>query len=444
MRKHFPFLLTAASVFLLFNSCNDKNVNSAKVALGLAKADPEKIARIPRAEIPFGGTELPESVDMSDKMPEAGSQGIQQSCVAWAIAYALKSYQENVQIGATLKFSPSYVYNQINGGRNVPTQLPDALNILSEQGVCLMDEMPYNENDWEDQPSTEAKNSAKRFRIDEWRRVNTMDVKEVKSYLAAGSPIIIGANVTAEFQKKGFEGEEFVWKKNGESIGGHAMLVVGYDNDKSAFKIINSWGKNWGGNGCVWIDYELFKDVVMFGFVTKDGFTDKEVANDVKKGVEPEENPTKNDEPIYVKNDNPTKEDEGVDIKKTNVVYNVENPDKEHPGQSMRIEGTLDIPPRYGKSMYVLVTVYNKATDKPVKTKIYPDYSNIYNEVAGYTQEYELDEERYKAKWWLHIPYSALDLPPGKHDLYAIPTLFIDKFGVKNGERIDFWFQQPE
>jgi C1A family cysteine protease len=445
MRKHHYLLLALASIFTLFNSCNDKSKKGISVAMGLLVEDQNKISRIPKADIPFGGTELPSSADMSDRMPEVGSQGGQQSCVAWAIAYAMKGYQEAVQLGEPIKFSPSFVYNQINGGKNVPTQVTDGLNILSEQGVCLMDEMPYDENKWDENPTEASKASAKRFRIDEWRRVNTMDIKEIKTYLAAGSPVIIGAMVTADFIDKGYtEGADYMWKENGESIGGHAMLVVGYDDAKNAFKIINSWGKNWGDGGYGWIDYKLFPEVVMYGFIAKDSYTAPEVVADIKKGNRPTQEPADTqDDFTYTQNDNPTQEDTEIDFRKNNVVYNAQNPDKAYPGPAMRIEGTLDIPARYGKAFYVLVTVYNKETGKPIKTKIYPDYSNIKNEVAGYTDAYQLDDERMKAKWWLHIPYSAFDLPPGKVDLYAIPTLFIDNFGVKNGEQIDFWFKQP-
>jgi len=448
MRKQTPFLLSALAAFSLFNSCNgDKASGNMKVALGLLKEDAGKISRIPIADIPFGGNEIPTEVDMSDKMPEVGSQGNQQSCVAWAIAYALKGYQENVQLGEPIKFSPSFVYNQINGGKNVPTHMTDGLNILSQQGVCLMDEMPYDEENWEEKPSAAHRSSAKRFRIDEWRRVNTMDVKEIKTHLAAGLPVIIGALVTNEFIEKGYtDGADYIWKKNGENVGGHAMLLVGYDDDKNAFKLINSWGKNWGDKGYGWIDYDLFADVVMYGFVAKDGYTSEEVIADIKKGKQPTQDPSeeKNDMILTRNDDSPTQPDTSITFVQDNVLYNVVNPDKKHTGPAMKIEGLLDIPARFGKTFYVLVTVYDKATNKPIKTKIYPEYSNIYREVAGYTNEFQLDDERMKAKWWIHIPYSAFDVAPGKYDLYAVPTLFIDNFGVKNGQQIDFWFEQPE
>ena len=125
-------------ISLIFHSCNSsdkKNDNPNGIAMGMLFEKQDKLAGIPMASTPFGGGELPASYDMSDKMPPVGNQGIQNSCVAWAVAYALKSYQEKVELGQQYLFSPSYIYNQINNGINAPTYVTDALNLLSDQGV---------------------------------------------------------------------------------------------------------------------------------------------------------------------------------------------------------------------------------------------------------------------------------------------------------------------
>ena len=38
-------------------------------------------------------------------------------------------------------------------------------------------------------------------------------------------------------------------------IGGHAMLIIGYDDALQSFKILNSWGRNWGFNGIHYMPY---------------------------------------------------------------------------------------------------------------------------------------------------------------------------------------------
>ncbi len=39
------------------------------------------------------------------------------------------------------------------------------------------------------------------------------------------------------------------------TIGGHAVLAVGYDDSKSAFIIRNSWGSGWGLAGYFYMPY---------------------------------------------------------------------------------------------------------------------------------------------------------------------------------------------
>ena len=43
--------------------------------------------------------------------------------------------------------------------------------------------------------------------------------------------------------------------------GGHAVTIVGYDDDKKEFKIQNSWGTRWGKNGYTTLKYDEFPEV---------------------------------------------------------------------------------------------------------------------------------------------------------------------------------------
>jgi C1A family cysteine protease len=40
-------------------------------------------------------------------------------------------------------------------------------------------------------------------------------------------------------------------------MGGHAVVIVGYDNVKKCFKIRNSWGSSWGLSGSFYVPYEF-------------------------------------------------------------------------------------------------------------------------------------------------------------------------------------------
>lgn len=437
MKRFFSFLGVAALMATLVISCNGndsedepvskKSKRSKNMKLGMKFETEERLENIPTASVPFGGDELPSSVDLSPDMPEVGNQGDQQSCVAWALSYALKSYQEKKETGRQLLFSPSFVYNQINGGENVPTYVTDGLAILSQQGACLMDEMPYESDEWTATPNKNARRSARRFRIDYWKQVEVTDLRQVKAQLAAGYPIVIGAAVSEEFMHDGYaEKEDYVWSKKGTIAGGHAMVVVGYSDRRKAFKLMNSWGKEWGDDGYGWVTYKLFPQVVQYGFIAKDGYT----------GEGTLQNP-------QATTPNPASTDT-IQFHQTNVTYNVKIEGEPERGDAMKIEGTLDIPPGLGKKFQIVVHVYDAATGKQVKSLIYPEYSDINNFAAGYTNEYTIEEKGFRdGKWWLHIPYSAIDVRPGVSvNLYAVPTLFVDNFGVSVGERIDFWLKK--
>jgi len=41
-------------------------------------------------------------------------------------------------------------------------------------------------------------------------------------------------------------------------LGGHALLAVGFDDDKQVFIVRNSWGEEFGDKGYCYIPYEFF------------------------------------------------------------------------------------------------------------------------------------------------------------------------------------------
>jgi hypothetical protein len=93
-----------------------------------------------------------------------------------------------------------------------------------------------------------------------------LTVRMVKKSLAEGRPVIIGMNTPNSFMEA-----EGVWQPRESSddyYGGHAMCVVGYDDERSggAFEVMNSWGRKWGNGGFIWIPYKTFSDFVMEGY----------------------------------------------------------------------------------------------------------------------------------------------------------------------------------
>lgn len=261
---------------------------------GLIFLDQGQYLSIPPAPPPLAG-QPPATVDLSSYgyFPEPGDQGNQSSCVGWAVAYGLKSYQKNREfrlqnVQANFRFSPAFVYNQVKqnscgGGSSIPA----ALNIIESQGALPLENFEYAEAACDKLPTEAQVQSAWEYRIARWMRVNVQSLAEMKAQIVRGFPVVIGMNVFQSFVDWPGGG---VYKRTranaGPFAGGHAMVVVGYADQLKAFKVLNSWGTKWGDGGYAWIDYATFQEMTAEGYVTIDIFLDR-VASSAAAGGGP-------------------------------------------------------------------------------------------------------------------------------------------------------------
>lgn len=216
----------------------------------------------------------PSSIDLSSNFPQPGDQGPQGSCVGWATAYALKSYQERVEMGWALNtqshlFSPSYIYNQINGGYDRGSSISSALDLAVQQGIATLATMPYRSADFLSQPSGLARAEASLYKAAGW--VTVSSTSQLKAALANKQPVVIA--IKAYESISSLNGSDSVYNTiAGTDLGGHAVTVVGYDDNKygGAFKVINSWGINWGDEGYFWIPYDFIPEVMIQAYILVD------------------------------------------------------------------------------------------------------------------------------------------------------------------------------
>lgn len=102
------------------------------------------------------------------------------------------------------------------------------------------------------------------------KKASTPTVKEVKEALCKYGPLTCGVYATPAFQcyKSGIFDEG----ARGEGAN-HAIVIVGWDDDRKAFLIKNSWGTDWGENGYGWVEYGCNNvgDHAMWIVVKKEG-----------------------------------------------------------------------------------------------------------------------------------------------------------------------------
>ncbi|GEM_PF-5245464 len=253
------------------------SINETIHPLGLIPISEEELEQIPITSSFLAMGTLPAHYELD--MPPIGNQGQQGSCVAWAVGYAMKSYQKkeyeqlpytesNGSLDYSRVISPAYIYNQINGGVDRGSYFSDAFNLLRDQGACTLEEMPYNSRDYTSQPNTFQQNQASKHKIARWERIAD-NVADVKSFLYAGFPVIVSVPIYQSFDE--LNSRNSIWKSfRGTVRGYHAICVVGYDDSKNAFKIMNSWGTYWGDKGFCWIDYDFFPEAVRSAYIAYD------------------------------------------------------------------------------------------------------------------------------------------------------------------------------
>jgi len=232
------------------------------------------------ADIIISGSPPP-FVDLTGDMPPVGDQGYQGSCVGWALGYYLKTYMERLNHGWPIRpaeqyqdhiFSPAFVYNQakVQGDCLQGTYFDDAFAVLTEQGCAPLSVMPYDPDNCTPLPTDIQKASAEPYKISSFRTVNLGDEIEIKTFLAAKRPIVIGIEVYSCFDALN-DTNSIYSSKEGDFRGHHAVVIVGYDDTKRMYRLINSWGSEWGKNGFFYIPYDFLSFIASEGgYVTFD------------------------------------------------------------------------------------------------------------------------------------------------------------------------------
>jgi C1A family cysteine protease len=184
--------------------------------------------------VPLRDFVLPTSVDLRHRFPKANSQGRLGSCTAQAASCALE-YLDRIN-GRTI-FDHSRLYLYYNG------------RIIKDRDTGE-EKWPYNVDVFADRPPDDCYREGQLRQAVEYLSVSPGELREV---LAEGFPITFGFTVFDSFYETDDSGN--IPEPSGSANGGHAVLLVGYDNNRHQFIIRNSWSERWGKNGYGFMSY---------------------------------------------------------------------------------------------------------------------------------------------------------------------------------------------
>ena len=205
--------------------------------------------------------DVPAVVDLRSGCPAIYDQGQLGSCTANAIGAAVQ-FDDIKQKHPDALQNPSRLFIYYNErsmegtvASDAGAEIRDGVKSVASQGVCSAAMWPYTISKFAIKPPQVCYAAALNRKVVSYFRVN-QTLAELKSCLASGFPIVFGISVYESFESEAVAKTGIVPmpQANESLLGGHAILLVGYDTTKQLFTFRNSWGL-WGLGGYAYLPF---------------------------------------------------------------------------------------------------------------------------------------------------------------------------------------------
>lgn len=212
-------------------------------------------------------TRLPASVDLRAQMPPVYNQGQLGSCTANAVAAAL-DYQRRQQHELLITPSRLFIYYNerlIEGtvASDAGASIRDSVKSVVKYGAPKEADYTYSAKRFAAKPPPRAYTKAVQFEALTYASV-PQSISSLKTALAQNHPVIAGITVYDSFESADTAKTGDIPLPNPSEgvLGGHAILVVGYEDAALGNMWIcrNSWGAAWGDKGYFYLPQKYLTD----------------------------------------------------------------------------------------------------------------------------------------------------------------------------------------
>jgi C1A family cysteine protease len=202
---------------------------------------------------------LPESIDLRPKCSAIEDQGNLGSCGAQA-GVALLEFLDAKPDNRYTDLSRLFLYYNtrlLEGTVRYDSgcTIRGVMKAIAKYGVCSESKWPYVISKFKTKPSTACYTDGKKRIISGYYKLKTLG--EIKASLAEGMPSLFGFTVYEEFESDEVARTGILEMPGPDEavMGGHAVLVLGYDDKTQRLIVRNSWGANWGQKGYFTMPY---------------------------------------------------------------------------------------------------------------------------------------------------------------------------------------------
>jgi C1A family cysteine protease len=195
-------------------------------------------------------------------------QGNLGSCTGNAIAEAIEMIDK--KNGKNTEISRMFIYyyeRLLEGTVNYDSgaYIRDGIKACYTYGAPLESLWPYNISKFRTAPSSTAVQDAAKRKVTLYEKAT--DFNACINALANGYPVVIGFTVYSSFETGNWyyttANMPYPNTRSERVLGGHAVLLVGYNNSTQRFIVKNSWGSNWGDNGYFYMPYQVIQNTAM-------------------------------------------------------------------------------------------------------------------------------------------------------------------------------------
>jgi C1A family cysteine protease len=227
------------------------------------KPDSRDYAYVPNAITP------PSVVDLRSLYgTPVENQGNLGSCTGNAIAEAIEMIDRKNGKNTEVSRLFIYYYERLLEGTvsyDSGAYIRDGIKACYTYGAPLESLWPYNISRFRTPPSSAAVQDAARRKVTLYERA--ADFNACINALANGYPVVIGFTVYSSFESGNWwytsANMPYPNTRTERILGGHAVLLVGYNNNTQRFIVKNSWGTNWGDNGYFYMPYQVIQNTNM-------------------------------------------------------------------------------------------------------------------------------------------------------------------------------------